>query len=207
MWIDIQQNSEEWFEERMKKATSSKFSVIMAHEGKAFGEPAKRYAEEIAVEIVTGIREESGSYTNKNMEDGHLWEPVAVEEYEKKTFNIVTNGGFYHSKCGRFGDSPDGNVGEDGCVEVKTVIRTTQFERLKKGGYDASYKWQIQGHIWLGNKKWCDFISFCPTMPENKRLYIFRVERDEDMIQRLETRLNYFWETEVKPNIKILLDE
>lgn len=207
MWIDIQQNTDEWMELRMRKATSSNFAKIMAHEGKAFGEPAIKLAEQIAAEIVTGVKEEKESYTNKNMEDGHLWEPIAIEEYEKHTFLSVTNGGFNQSECEKYGDSPDGNVGVDGCVEVKSVIRNTQFKRLKKGGYDTNYKWQIVGHLWLGNKKWCDFISFCPTLNETKRLYIYRIERDEDLIQRLKVRLDYFWESEVKPNIELLLKD
>ena len=203
MWLDVEQNTDEWFDLRLKKATSSKFAVIMAHEGKPFGEPALRYAEQVALEIVTGYKEDGESYKSKDMENGHIWEPVAIEAYETETFLAVTKGGFNISSCERFGDSPDGNVGENGCVEVKSVIRTTQMKRLKKGGIDSSYKWQICGHIWLGNKQWCDFISFCPTMPENKKLFIYRVQRDEDMIKRLETRLNLWWE-EVKKNIEIL---
>ncbi len=203
MWVDVEQNTDEWFDLRMKKATSSKFAVIMAHEGKAFGEPALRYAEQVALEIVTGYKEEGTGYKSKDMENGHIWEPVAIENYETETFLAVTKGGFNVSSCERFGDSPDGNVGEKGCVEVKTVVRTTQMKRLKKGGIDTGYKWQICGHIWLGEKEWCDFISFCPTMPENKKLFIHRVHRDEDMIKRLETRLNLWWE-EVKKNIEIL---
>jgi hypothetical protein len=203
MFVDIKQNTDEWLELRMKKATSSNFAKIMANEGKSLGDPAIKYARKIALEIVTGERDERGNYKSSFMEDGHDLEPIAIQEYEIQTFSEVTNGGFYHD--GNYGDSPDGNVGEDGCVEAKSVIANTQWVRLEKGGFDTSYKWQIHGHIWLGKKKWCDFVSYCPEMPENKQLYVYRVERDEEMIKRLKARLNEFWEL-VEKKVKLLKD-
>lgn len=207
MFVDVQQNSEEWFLLRFQKATSSKFAIIMAHEGKAFGDPAKKYAKEIAGNITAGTIEEKDSYNSQSMKDGHQYEPVAIEHYEIETFAGTTNGGFYHSKDGRFGDSPDFNTGlnNEGCGEVKCVIRTTQIERIDKGGYDTAYKWQIHGHIWLGKKKYCDFVSFCHSMPDNAKLYVYRIHRDEDMIRRLEARLNKFWLL-VEKNVKLIND-
>lgn len=202
-WIDVQQNTKEWFDLRLGKATSSNFSKIMANEGKSFGLPAKEYAEKIALERVTKERDESNNYTNALMQRGHDYEHIAIELYEIQEMQFSTNGGFNIYKT--FGDSPDANVGKRGCLEIKTVIPKTHWKRLKNGGYDTSYKWQICGHIWLGNKDWCDFISFCPEMPENKQLYIFRVERDNEMIERLKNRLNEF-EKLVKENVKILLN-
>jgi hypothetical protein len=201
MWRDVEQNTDEWFELRRGKATSSKFGTIMANEGKAFGNPAIEYAQKIALEIVTGERDESGSYSNSFMERGHEFEPVARDEYELETFNTVTNGGF--NDCEDLGDSPDGNVGKDGCIEIKCVIPNTHWKRLKKGSFDTAYKWQIHGHIWLGEKQWCDFVSYCPEMPLNKRLYIYRVERDEEMIERMKLRVAEFMEL-VKENVKLL---
>ena len=34
MWVDIEQNTEEWFNIRLGKATSSNFAKIMANEDK-----------------------------------------------------------------------------------------------------------------------------------------------------------------------------
>lgn len=201
MWIDVQQNTDEWFNLRLGRATSSNFDKIMANEGKAFGNPAIEYAQKLALETVTGVRDERG-FKGKYFDDGHMIEPIAIRAYEVETFTEVTNGGFY-ALDDEFGDSPDGNVGDLGCVEVKGVIANTQWKRIKKGGYDLSYKWQICGHIWISEKGWCDFISFCPEMPPNKQLYVFRVERDEEMILRLIERLELFI-LEVKKNIELL---
>lgn len=205
-WVDIAQNTPEWFILRMKKATSSNFAKIMAHEDKGrFGDPAKKYAKEIAANILTGEIEDKDSYTNQYMKDGQQYEPIAIEYYEREKFTSVTNGGFFHSEDGRFGDSPDFNVGKDneGCGEVKCVIRTTQIDRIEKGGYDTAYNWQYQGHIWLGDKQYCDFVQFCHSMPENARLYVHRIERDQDKIDRLIKRLDEFWLL-VEANIEMI---
>jgi len=204
MWVDVQQNSEEWFNLRLGKATSSNFAKIMANEDKAFGNPAKEYAQKIALEMVTGERDESASYSNSYMDRGNEFEPVAVNLYEIETLYNVTNGGFNYNKELTLGDSPDGIVGEKGCIEVKSVIPNTQWKRIKNGGIDSAYKWQIHAHIWLGNKEWCDFISYCPEMPKSKQLHIVRVERDEEMINRMKKRLDLFLK-EVKSNIELLI--
>ena len=203
MWIDIEQNTDEWFDLRIKKATSSNFAKIMANEGKSFGNPAIEYAQKIALEIVTGEKDDSQSFSNGYMERGHELEPVALIRYEVETFNNVTNGGFFHNDAETIGDSPDGLVGAKGCVEVKSVIPNTQWKRIKKTGIDPAYKWQIQGHLFVGEREWCDFISFCPEMPFKKQIHIHRVFRDEDMIERLKGRLKEFLE-EVNKNVKLL---
>ena len=201
MWVDVQQNSEEWFDLRLKKVTSSNFGKIMANMGKAFGNPAIEYAQKIANEIVTGERDTRG-FKGAYFDDGHEIEPIAKQSYERDNFCTVTNGGFFSKN--RLGDSNDGNVGKKGCVEIKGVIQNTQWKRLKKGGYDLAYKWQIQGHIWLGNKEWCDFISYCPEMPENKRMYVFRVYRDNEMIKQMKKRISVDFLKEIDINVNIL---
>ena len=51
---DVEQNSEEWEALRLGEATASSYSKFMAHFGKGFGEPASRYALQLALERVTG---------------------------------------------------------------------------------------------------------------------------------------------------------
>lgn len=201
MWVDVVQNSDRWFDLRVGKITMSHANTIMANDGKAFGNPAKEYAQKVALEQVTGLRDETASFKNSYMDRGNELEPTARDLYEIETFSKVKNGGFHYIED--LGDSPDGIVGDNGCIEIKCVIPNTHWKRLKKGGYDTAYQWQIQGHMWMGNYKWCDFIQYCPEMPESKRLYIFRVNRDEEMIDRMRQRFDLFRE-EVKRNVNIL---
>ncbi len=201
MWIDVEQNSDAWFDLRVGKITSSNFASIMANDGKAFGNPAIQYAERIALEIVTGERNDENDFKSVYMERGNEYETIARGLYELETFRKVREGGFFYEND--LGDSPDGIVGEHGRVEIKCVIAGTQWKRIKKGGYDTAYKWQIQGHLWVGNAQWCDFIQYAPKMPENKQLYIHRVHRDEVMISAMEERMDLF-RKEIKSNVKLL---
>jgi len=194
-WYNIEQNSDEWFQLRLGKYTASNFGKICANMGKAFGSPAVKYARKKALEQVTQELDETDNFTNAYMQRGHELEPIAIELYELQTFNEVTNGGFYCNDI--YGDSPDGLVGSDGCIEVKSVIPFTHWERIEKGGIDTAYKWQIQGHLLLSGRFWCDFISYCPEF-KPKPLYICRVERDEKMLKQLSERLDEFHELVLK---------
>lgn len=187
MWHDVPQNTDEWQALRCGKATASKFSCIMAHEGKAFGEPAKEYALKIALERVTGQRAQFG-FKNDDMERGHEQEPIARMLYEDERFVDVQNGGFFD--CGDYGDSPDGLIGSDGILEVKSVIATTHYATLRRGSFDPSYRWQLIGHLDCTERDWVDFASFCSDFPEGRQLIVHRLWRHEctDELARLRTR-------------------
>jgi hypothetical protein len=197
-WLNIQQNNDEWLGLRAGKITGSMFGTVMANYGKAFGEPAKKYAEKLAVERATGKPIET--FKNEYMDRGHELEPVARELYELETFEDVTDGGMFVN--GNIGVSPDG-FASDGLIEIKSVIFNIQFERIKKGGMDLKYKWQVQGALWVSGLPWCDFVSFCPEMPESKRLYIYRVFPEVEAFKMLDERISEF-EKLVQKNFKLL---
>lgn len=173
---DIKQNTDEWFGMRGGKLTSSKLGVIMANYGKAFGEPAKKYAVNIAIEQITG-KPISSNFTNDHMLRGQEQEPIAIDLYEKETFSVITNGGFY---CTDFiGCSPDGHEGEYGVIEVKSVISSVHYANVKRQCVDPAYKWQCIGNLKFSDRKWLDFISYCADYPEGKQLFIHRIRRED----------------------------
>lgn len=169
--------------------------------GKAFGKPAIDYARKKALEIVTGEIDDTASFRNNYMERGNELEPLAIQLYEEEKFYAVDNGGFYEK--GIYGDSPDGNIGSNGCLEVKCVIPNVHWERIEKGGIDGAYKWQVCGHLMVSGRDWCDFVSYCPEFAKGKQLYIHRVYRDEEMINKLKERLLEF-EQLIKSKVEIL---
>lgn len=198
---DVEQNSDEWYELRLRRATSSNFDKIYANFGKSFGNPALQYAQKKALERVTGLMDETG-FKSALMDRGSELEPIANLMYQEQTFNEVTNGGFM--EFGMLGDSNDGNVGDKGCIEIKCVIPNTHWKRILAGGYDTSYKMQIQGHLYIGDKEWCDFVQYCPEFPEHKQLYIHRVYKDDKLQSQLIERLEEF-ELKVQEFTKILM--
>jgi hypothetical protein len=197
IYHDIEQNTEEWFDIRIGKVTTSNFGKFMANYGKSFGDPAKKYAFKIAKEQVTGVKADEESFSNRYMELGHEWEPVACAKYQEKTFNRVTNGGFcQHETMLNVGGSPDGLVGLNGGIEIKSVIDWTQRNNIKRGTFDPAYKWQILGNIWLCGIDWLDFVSYGYNYTDSKKLYIYRATRAEYQteIDKIEPRLNQFLE-------------
>jgi len=174
MFHDIQQNSDDWLNLRNGKVTGSAISKIMANFGKAFGEPAKKLAVDIALAQITGKLQEN-NYSNEHMERGHLLEPIARHLYEDFYFCNVLNGGFFDN--GFTGCSPDGLIDSDGVIEIKSVIPSVQYKTIKRNMPDPAYKWQLIFNLKETDREWIDYISFCSNFPENNKLFIHRIER------------------------------
>lgn len=202
---DINQNGDEWYQMRGGRLTSSMLAKVMANDGKAFGEPAKKYAHQIAVEQITGKATEGG-YHNDAMQRGHDEEPLCRALYEFETFSKVTNGGFFCND--RIGCSPDGLVGNDGVVEFKSAIASIHYERLRKQAFDSGYKWQLIGNVKFTSRDWIDFGSYCSEFPEGKRLYVYRLWADDykSEFARIDERTEQFFELveATKKNIESL---
>jgi len=171
-FYDVEQNSDEWAALRLGKPTASSFGCFMANYGSAFGEPAKRYALQLALERLTGKKAEF-SFSNDHTERGHEQEPVAKMLYADERFCTVTNGGFFD--CGDWGDSPDGLVDKDGALEVKAVIASTHYASILRNSYDPAYKWQLIGHLDCTGRDWVDFCSYCSDFPQDHQLFTFRL--------------------------------
>lgn len=187
----VAQNTPEWDELRLGKITASNFGTIMANAGKAFGEPAKAYALQVALERIVG-RKSDYSFQNLHMERGHEMEPIARMRYEVIRFTTVQDGGFFSD--GTFGGSPDGLVGDDGLIEIKSVVAKVHFATLQRGDSDPSYRWQLIGNLWTSGRSWIDFVSYCSDFPEYAETVIFRLNRTdvEKEIADMEERLHEF---------------
>ena len=210
MWHNVEQNTDNpctccgktWMELRAGKVTGSVVGKAMANYGKAFGNPAKAAAVEIAV-VELGGEPESNGYTNAHMERGHEQEPIARALYESTYFTDVTNGGFYCN--GRTGSSPDGHPCINGLIEIKSVIKSQHYPCLKRNSYDPKYKWQLFHNLIESGREWIDYVSFCDTFPPDKKLFVSRIHREDIKEEeiKIKSRLVQFFEyvEEVKENI------
>lgn len=190
-FIDIDQNTDEWLDLRAGRLTSSKLGVVMANYSKPFGEPAKKYAIDIAIERITGKPIPSG-FSNQHTERGHEEEPIARRLYESLTFTDTQNGGFYCNDW--IGCSPDFNVGECGLGEIKSSIPSVHFNRVKKCALPSEHKWQCIGNLKFTGRDWIDFVNFCSSYPEDKQLFIKRINKNEvqDEFKMIDSRLDEF---------------
>ena len=185
--IDFPQGSEEWAQARCGRATASEFSSVLA---KGQGKMRTAYLRRLVAERLTGKPTEG--YKNAHMERGQEQEQFARAAYEIKTNSIVDKVGFIQHESLMLGCSPDGFVGIDGGVEIKSVIPTVQLETILTGGYPSEHRAQIQGNLWLSGRAWWDFCSFSEDLPENLRTYVFRVLPDAKYIVQLEAEVTVF---------------
>lgn len=205
-YYDVEQGSDEWFDLRLGKITSSHFADIMAHsidrkgdynDLAKWGDPAKAYAIRLALERITGKRIDT--FSNDWMKQGNELEPVARQKYECKTFQLVKNGGLFID--GEFGTSPDGiffappmkdgaavNIG----IEIKCVKQNTHYNVIESEYYDPKYKWQIQGQMLIAELSYVDFISYCADYPVETELFIYNIKQNNIQADQLKSRLKQF---------------
>lgn len=179
--INCEQGTDEWKAARCGVATASNFSQVLA---KGAGKTRKTYLLKLAGERITGQPAEL--YINAHMERGTEHEPIARSLYVEQTFNDVLDCGFMRD--GQIGYSPDGLIGEDGLIEIKSKLAHLQAEVILSGEVPSEHVAQIQGGLLVSGRKWLDFVSYCPGMP----IFIKRVERDEAYIKTLVDELAKF---------------
>lgn len=178
IYHDIQQNTDEWLRLRLGKFTASMFKDVMAKTNTATYTNA---IYQIAYERITG--EITNGYTNEWMERGKELEPEARLWYELN-FEEVSNGGFF---CDDWvGASPDGLIGTEGLIEIKCPKPSTHIQYLIDNELPSIYQWQVQGQLYVTNRKWCDFVSYHPKL----KPLVVRVNRDETIIAELQARLD-----------------
>lgn len=185
----MQQGSPEWFAERCGRATASRFGDVLAVIKSGEAADRKNYKAQLVCERMTGVPAES--FESAPMRWGTETEPFARIAYEATTGNIVQEVGFIRHPTLMAGASPDGLIGEDGAVEIKCPNSATHIETILKG-MPAKHTAQIQGQLWISGRKWADFVSYDPRLPERLQLYVQRVERDESFITNLSAEVEKF---------------
>lgn len=188
--VNAEQRSPEWFAARLGKATASKYADITAKTRSGYAASRKNYMAQLVSETLTNQPQEN--VTSKAMEWGTDTEPVARLEYELVTGNTVEETGFWLHDTIPTGASPDGFVNNDGLLEIKCPNTATHIETLSTKQVPRHYFAQVQGQMWITDRKWCDYVSYDPRLPENAQLIIVRVDRDEEFIKELELEIAMF---------------
>jgi putative phage-type endonuclease len=188
---EIIQGSPEWFAQRLGKVTASRVADVIAKTKTGWGASRANYAAQLIAERLTG--EVAESYTNAAMQWGTDKEPDARAAYEFRTDRDVAAVGFVaHPTILASGASPDGLVASDGLVEIKCPSTATHIETLLGRSVPAKYITQMMWQMACSGRKWCDFVSFDPRMPESMCLFIARIARDDAVIAELEKAVAVF---------------
>jgi hypothetical protein len=182
---NFEQGTDEWRNARLGIPTASQFGTVLA-KGRAGADSKGRrtYMLKLAGERLTG--ELAESFSNVHTDRGHAMEPEAIAAYafmhdcEPETVGFI--------RLGDVGCSPDRLVGDTGLVEAKSRLPHIQIETLEADKVPPSAMPQLQGQLWICEREWVDYLSYCPRLP----LFVKRVYRDEEYIKRLDGAIQEF---------------
>lgn len=187
----MEQLSEEWFAARCGKVTASKVCDVIAKTRSGWSASRANYMAQLVVERLTGSKEEG--YTNAAMQWGVDTEPQARDAYVFMTDNEVDQVGFVdHPSIPMSGASPDGLIADDGLVEIKCPNTATHINTFLSGKIDKKYMDQMYWQMACTERKWCDFVSFDPRLPEEYQLFVRRIEIDVSRVKELEDGVTIF---------------
>jgi putative phage-type endonuclease len=186
------QRTPEWFAERLGKVTASCIHKVMAklRDGKP-GADRINYHAQLVTERLTGVPTET--YSNAAMLWGTETEPQARAMYSFNEGAEVEETGFVpHPSITMAGASPDGLVGALGLVEIKCPNSATHISTLTGAAIERKYLLQMQFQLACTERQWCDFASFDPRLPIEMQLHVERVQRDDALIEEIETEVRKF---------------
>lgn len=200
----LQADEQDWLRARCGHVTASRIVDVMARNRTkdGWGVTRSNYAAELIAERLSGCPSES--FTSAAMQHGKDTEGHARAAYEFHTdFNVSPAAFVTHANIEWAGATPDGFVGDDGLVEFKCPNTATHIDTILSQKVPTKYIPQIQWQMAVTGRAWADFVSFDPRLPERMRLFIKRVNRDDNAIGEMERHVEQFL-AEVDDTIKRL---
>jgi exodeoxyribonuclease (lambda-induced) len=198
-FINCVQGSEAWLQARVGKITASCFKDardrLKPAKGETIGRPSAKcaaYAARVALERIAG-RPVDKVFENWQMREGSEQEPHARHAYDLETGNIVQEVGAIATDDDVFLYSPDGLIGSDGLLEIKTILSPDRIVKIIGEGDITDFMDQCLGGLWLTGRKWIDLVLWAPALESvGRQLTIHHITRNEDAIQALEDDLMAF---------------
>ena len=182
IYHDVIQGSDEWHVLRSTRFTASNFHKLFAKEST---KTYQNLINEIVFARLTG--EVSESYQSEWMKRGNDLEADAIEAYELETFNKVTPVGFVELDEW-VGCSPDGLIGKDAMLQVKCPKATTLMDYYGEE-IPREYMWQIQGELYVTDRKWSDYYVYHPHLRPIKATVLYDNEMINELRLKLETAI------------------
>jgi hypothetical protein len=119
----------------------------------------------------------------RGKEDEFYARQIYAERYAPvDEVGFVTNDGFGFT----LGYSPDGLVGSDGLIEIKSRCQKYQVQAIVEHWRDGTtpdeFTLQVQSGMLATNRVWCDLISYSGGLP----MIPMRIERNDEICAAIE---------------------
>lgn len=161
---DLEQGTDEWLAARRGILTASEMKYVLTPTLKiANNDKTRAHVWEIASQRISGHIEPH--YVSDDMLRGHedeMWARMAYVEHCEKVQDVgfVTNNRWGFT----IGFSPDGLVGDDGLIEIKSRRQKYQIqtivENVSEDTIPSDFMLQCQTGLLVTERKWLDFISY-----------------------------------------------
>lgn len=157
---DLIQGSDEWLAARCGLLTASEMKLVITPTLKvADNDKTRAHMWELLAQRVTGHVEPH--YISDDMLRGQEDEIEARLVYAKHYAEVEEIGFITNDEWGfTIGYSPDGLVGDDGLIEIKSRRQKYQIETITSQKMPDDYAIQVQTGLLVSGRKWCDFVSY-----------------------------------------------
>jgi hypothetical protein len=163
---DLIQGTDEWHDQRRGIVTASVVGRLIT--------ASRALTAQLAAERITGYTDPT--YVSDDMLRGTFDEPFAVDVYREHYAPVTTVGFMVRDDWGfKIGYSPDGLVGEDGLIEVKSRRQKKQLQTILADEVPPENMAQLQCGLLVSGREWIDYVSYCGGM----HLYRTRVYPDQ----------------------------
>lgn len=186
---DIEQGSDEWFAARCGVVTASVIGQLVTAKTlkPAVNDTSRTLTYQLAAERITG--RVVHTFATSAMQRGHLDEPIARDKYSEHHAAVTEVGFMVNSfEQWRLGFSPDGLVGDDGLIEIKSREPKKHLATILADEVPAENMAQCQAGLLVSGRDWLDYVSFCGGMP----LWTKRVEPDERWVDAIMAAVKLF---------------
>jgi predicted phage-related endonuclease len=188
---DLIQGSDEWLAARRGIMTASVVGQLVTPKTikPAANDYSRALTMTLAAERITGWTEDV--YVSAAMMRGNMDEPLARDLYSR-TYAPVTEVGFMvRDDWGwALGYSPDGLVGDDGLIEVKSREPKAHLATILADEVPLANMAQIQAGLLVSGREWCDYVSWCGGMP----MWVKRVEPESRWFEAITEAVTSFEE-------------
>ena len=176
---NFEQRTEDWYNIRKGKMTASNAETIIAN-----GKGLETYIYNLMAEYYSSAEKEN--YINADMQRG-----IDLDTEAKIEFQFYTGLDIKEVGCVELNEyilaSPDGLIGDDGLIEIKCPNDSIYFKLLLSNNIKPEYIAQMQMQMYVTERQYCYFVSYNPNF--EKSLYIKKINRDEEMIDKLKKGL------------------
>lgn len=157
---DLIQGSDDWFAARRGLLTASEIRLILTPTLKiADNEKTRTHVWELAAQRISGHVEPT--YIGDEMLRGQEDEILARELYSEHYAPVEEVGFITNDKWGfKIGCSPDGLIGDDGGLEVKSRRQKYQIQTIAEHAMPDDFLLQVQTCLLVTGRAWWDFVSY-----------------------------------------------